>query len=87
MARTVCETAYNRDRIAKKKLALKQLRLLGTTDANKLDEGVAHMFGKEYELEFYEVLANMNKLDKNIDSVSVLTNIARNVGSRTRSGG
>jgi len=46
-----------------------------------------HIFGKEYELDFDEVLSNMNNLDKNIDSVSVLTSIARNIGSKARNGG
>jgi len=36
MARTVCEKSYNRDRLAKKKLALKQLKLLGHTEEDKL---------------------------------------------------
>lgn len=71
MARTVCEKTYNRDRLAKKKLALKQLRLFDNKRAEEdLQKGVEEIYGHEYELEFEEVVGNMQNLNKNIDSVN-----------------
>lgn len=42
----------------------------------EVDEHIKSIFGKEYELEFEDVVTNIPQLDKNIDSVSVLTGIA-----------
>jgi len=71
MARTVCEKAYNRERLAEKKLALKQLKLLNKTDqAEKLESGLGSIFDRNFELDFDEVLHGMGNLDKNIDSVN-----------------
>jgi hypothetical protein len=87
MARTVCEKTYNRDRLAKKKLALKQLRLLDSKKAEEeLAKGVNEIYGHEYELEFKDVVSNMVNLNKNIDSVNQLKGIARNVGTKSVSG-
>lgn len=87
MARTVCEKSYNKERFAKKKMAMKHFKLMGTVSDEKIEEGIKGIFGKEYELEFEEVLTNINTLDKNIDSVSVLTQIAKNMSKRSKAQG
>lgn len=87
MARCVCEKAYNKERFAKKKMAMKHLRILGTHTEDKIEAGVKGIFGTEYELDFEEILGNINNLDKNIDSVSVLTQIARNMSKKSKAQG
>jgi len=87
MARTVCEKAYNKERISKKKVALKHLKIMGTHTEEKLEAGVKGIFGKEFELDFEDVLNNIGNLDKNIDSVSVLTQIARNMSKKSKAQG
>jgi len=76
MARKVCEKNYNRERLRTKKLALQKIKLLGSMSEAEVDEHIKSIFGKEYELEFEDVVTNIPQLDKNIDSVSVLTGIA-----------
>lgn len=88
LARTVCEKNYNRERMSEKKLALKQLKLLKKQkQQEKMEDKVEGIFTKDYELEFDDVLSNMNRLDKNIDSVNQLKSIARSVGSKTVNAG
>lgn len=76
MARKVCEKTYNRDRLRTKKMALQKIKVLGNMSEDEVDAHIQSIFGKEYELEFEDVVNNIVHLDKNIDSVSVLTGIA-----------
>ena len=54
MARSVCETTYNRDRLAEKKLAVKQQRALIKADEKlgQVSKEIEIVFDKEYELDF-----------------------------------
>jgi len=52
------------------------VKLLGKMDLEQEEAHIKEIFGKEYELEFSDMVQNIGSLDKNIDSVSVLTNIA-----------
>lgn len=54
---------------------------------SEVDEHIKSIFGKEYELEFEDVVTNIPQLDKNIDSVSVLTGIAQNVSKASKKKG
>lgn len=87
MARKVCEKCYNKDRLRTKKSALAKIRLMTHMEDNEIDQHIKAIFGVEYELDFEEIVQNIGDLNKNIDSVSVLTGIAQNVGKASRKKG
>ena len=45
-------------------------------DVEQEEAHIRQIFGKEYELNFPDVVSNISKLDKEIDSVQQLTTIA-----------
>lgn len=60
MARHVCEKGYNRERLTTKKKALGKIKLLGPMTEAEVDAHVKSIFGKEFELDFEDVVGNIS---------------------------
>lgn len=60
MARHVCEKGYNRERLTTKKKALGKIKLLGPMSEEEVNAHVNNIFGKEYELDFEDVVGNIS---------------------------